>query len=131
MTSIIRLRYLRAFATSTDETWDDQFGSLWPFAEESVAIICACMSAIRKLLSNYLPNIFDMGGSSNKNDVLQFSTYGETRPASLYPMSIVSVERRSKRISTILTGDENLRADAEGIPFRWSVDVSAEPEALA
>ncbi|KAH8750352.1 hypothetical protein F5882DRAFT_487688 [Hyaloscypha sp. PMI_1271] len=137
LTSIIRLRYLRAFATSTDETmsadlrqWDDQSGSLWSFAEESVAIICACMPAVRKLLSNYLPNIFDMGGSSNKNDVLQFSTYGGTRPASPYPMSIVSVERRSKRISTILTGDENLRVDAEGIPFRWSVDVSAEPEAL-
>ncbi|KAH8765692.1 hypothetical protein BGZ57DRAFT_857258 [Hyaloscypha finlandica] len=130
LTSIIRLRYLRAFATSTDETWDDQSGSLWSFAEESVAIICACMPAVRKLLSNYLPNIFDMGGSSNKNDVLQFSTYGGTRPASPYPMSIVSVERRSKRNSTILTGDENLRVDAEGIPFRWSVDVSAEPEAL-
>jgi hypothetical protein len=53
----------------------DQSGSLWSFAEESVAIICACMPAIRKLLSNYLPNIFDMGGSSNKNDVLQFSTF--------------------------------------------------------
>lgn len=89
------------------------------------------MPAIRKLLSNYLPNIFDMGGSSNENDVLQFSTYGETRPASLYPTSIVSVERRSKGISTILTGDENLRADAEGIPFRWSVDVSAVSTAVS
>jgi hypothetical protein len=89
------------------------------------------MPAVRKLLSNYLPNIFDMGGSSNKNDVLQFSTYGGTRPASLYPMSIVSVERRSKRISTILTGDENLRVDAEGIPFRWSVDVSTVSTALS
>jgi hypothetical protein len=41
------------------------------------------------------------------------------------------VERRSKRISTILTGDENLRVDAEGIPFRWSFDVSAVSTALS
>ena len=89
------------------------------------------MPAVRKLLSNFLPNIFDMGGISNKNDVLQFSTYGGTRPASPYPISIVSVERRSMRIPTILTGDENLRVDAEGIPFRWSVDVSAVSTALS
>jgi hypothetical protein len=83
------------------------------------------MPAVRKLLSDYLPNIFDIGGSSNNNNVPRFSTRGGTQPASLYPMSIVSVELRSKRNSKSPTGDENLRVDAEESPFRWRFDVSA------
>ncbi|KAE9364028.1 hypothetical protein N431DRAFT_550668 [Stipitochalara longipes BDJ] len=122
LTSIIRLKYLKAFATSTDETGDDQAGSLWSFAEESVAIICACMPAIRKLLSNYLPNILNLEPNSS---IPQFTTQGGTGPPSLYPISIRSVERRSK---TIFTGDDFLRGvrlDEGASPMRWSFDVSA------
>jgi hypothetical protein len=100
---------------------DDQTGSLWSFAEESVAIICACMPAIRRLLSNYLPNILNLESNC---PIPQFTTQGGKTPPSLYPMSIGSVERRK----TVLTGDDYLKGARleEGVsPLRWSFDVSA------
>jgi hypothetical protein len=100
---------------------DDQTGSLWSFAEESVAIICACMPAIRRLLSNYLPNILNLESNC---PIPQFTTQGGKTPPSLYPMSIGSVERRK----TVLADDEYLRGarlEEGASPLSWSFDISA------
>jgi hypothetical protein len=79
------------------------------------------MPAIRRLLSNYLPNILDLEPNSS---IPQFTTNDETKPPSLYPLSVVSVERRK----TVLADDDYLRGArlVEGVsPLRWGFDVSA------
>lgn len=95
LTSIIRMNYLHKFATSTDQTWDNQEGSMWSLAEQGVAMICACLPAIRKLLSDYLPDIFDIDGSMSSSET----------PSYVYPLSTPFSKRRSRRCS-VLTGDE-------------------------
>jgi hypothetical protein len=78
------------------------------------------MPAIRKLLSNYLPNIFGMGASHNtNNNIPTFST----RPPSLHPMSIRSVDMQ-RRSRMRFTGDDMFRGEG-GNPSRCSLDVSA------
>ncbi|KAF8861864.1 hypothetical protein BDZ45DRAFT_671444 [Acephala macrosclerotiorum] len=58
ITSIVRLKYLVDFAKSTDPTWDNAIPVIWSFLEICVMIICACLPAIRVLLSRILPSIF-------------------------------------------------------------------------
>ncbi|KUJ12789.1 uncharacterized protein LY89DRAFT_558860, partial [Mollisia scopiformis] len=57
ITSIVRLKYLVDFAKSTDPTWDNAIPVIWSFLEICVAIICACLPAIRAILSRYLPSV--------------------------------------------------------------------------
>jgi hypothetical protein len=146
LTSIIRLNYLHTFASSTDETCrqperktingtktdlevgDNQEGSLWSLAEQSVAMMCACMPAIRKLLSSYWPTVFGFQSCTT-------ATLESPRPLSLYPLSTISSKRRR---STIMTGDEVFRPNNEeiyavvepangfGSPFRCTFEASEE-----
>lgn len=84
LTSILRLPSLHDFATSEDQTCKDssaviratidiylghdQKGSLWSLAEQSVAIICACVPAIRLLLASHLPKMFNFDEPSRGED---------------------------------------------------------------
>ncbi|KAI6715752.1 integral membrane protein [Diplocarpon mali] len=65
VTSGIRLKYLVDFATSKDPTYlpltgDNALPAIWSFVEICVALICACLPAIRALLSRWFPKIFDL-----------------------------------------------------------------------
>ncbi|KAK0126803.1 hypothetical protein ONS95_008382 [Cadophora gregata] len=69
ITSGIRLKYLVAFATSKDPTYlpltgDNSLPAIWSFVELCVALICACLPAMRALLSRWLPAIFDLASQS-------------------------------------------------------------------
>jgi hypothetical protein len=85
------------------------------------------MPAIRKLLSNYLPNIFDMGASpaDNNNDINMPSFATRSAP-SLYPTSTWSIDVNGKRMKARFTGDGDIRLEADGIgiPDRDSLEVS-------
>ncbi|KAE9367303.1 hypothetical protein N431DRAFT_561324 [Stipitochalara longipes BDJ] len=63
--SIVRLKYLVTFATSNDLPWDNAIPSIWSFVEICVATICACLPAIRLLLSRYLPALFSSAAPSS------------------------------------------------------------------
>lgn len=85
------------------------------------------MPAIRKLLSNYLPNIFDMAASpSNNNDHNNMPTFATKSAPSSYPMSIWSVDLNGERRKTRFTGDGDIRLEADGIVFpgRDSLEIS-------
>lgn len=85
------------------------------------------MPAIRKLLSNYLPNIFDIAASpSNNNDDNNMPTFATRSTPSSYPMSVWSVDVHGERRKTRFTGDGDIRleADGTGIPGRDSLEVS-------
>lgn len=68
---------------------------MWSLAEQGVAMICACLPAIRKLLSCYLPDIFDIDSSTSSSEA----------PPYIYPLSTPFPKRRSRR-ATIITVDE-------------------------
>ncbi|PVH82275.1 hypothetical protein DL98DRAFT_620272 [Cadophora sp. DSE1049] len=72
ITSGIRLKYLVAFATSKDPTYlpltgDNALPAIWSFVEICVALICACLPAMRALLSRWFPSVFDLASPSTLN----------------------------------------------------------------
>jgi hypothetical protein len=66
ITSIIRLKFIVSFGSSKDTTWDSITPALWSLIEINVAMICACLPAIRALLSKVLPSIFDIGSEKSR-----------------------------------------------------------------
>ncbi|KAK0118432.1 hypothetical protein ONS95_012718 [Cadophora gregata] len=105
LTSILRLPSLHAFATSTDQTWDNQTGSLWSLAEQSVAMICACMPAIRRLLASHLPNIFNLDGFSR--DANNDARRSPRKPPSLFRLTSLF----SSQGTTITAGSQAQDSD--------------------
>ncbi|PBP25065.1 integral membrane protein [Diplocarpon rosae] len=70
VTSGIRLKYLVDFAISKDPSYlpltgDNALPAIWSFVEISVALTCACLPAIRALLSRWFPTIFDLASPSS------------------------------------------------------------------
>ncbi|KXJ88215.1 hypothetical protein Micbo1qcDRAFT_19083 [Microdochium bolleyi] len=56
--SILRLQYIVTFATTRNPTQDFVPVGIWSVVEVSVGIICACLPALRSLLSRVLPRVF-------------------------------------------------------------------------
>ncbi|KAH9217809.1 hypothetical protein DL95DRAFT_521917 [Leptodontidium sp. 2 PMI_412] len=116
LTSILRLPYLHDFATSTDQTWDNQTGSLWSLAEQSVAMICACMPSIRILLASYFPKIFNIDDRSRReNDDARRET---RKPPSLFHLTSIF----SSQGTTIAAGTQTETSDTE-----WGFSMDGTP----
>ncbi|KAH8663482.1 hypothetical protein BGZ60DRAFT_68516 [Tricladium varicosporioides] len=64
VTSMVRMKYIVNFATTSDPTWDNVPAINWSFFEICIATICACLPATRALLSRYLPSLFSISHSS-------------------------------------------------------------------
>lgn len=58
ITSIIRTSHISAFGDPVDPSWDNIDTSIWSLIENSVAVICAALPALRPLLSRYVPILF-------------------------------------------------------------------------
>lgn len=58
LVAIIRLQYILHFAQSSNVTMDFVDIGIWSTIEVNVGIICACMPAMRSLLSRVLPKAF-------------------------------------------------------------------------
>ncbi|KAK3487520.1 uncharacterized protein B0T23DRAFT_446287 [Neurospora hispaniola] len=65
MISIIRLHSLLAFQPSTNVTWDYYPVAVWSAVEYHVAVICACLPAMRQLLVRVFPILESNVGKSN------------------------------------------------------------------
>jgi len=61
--SVLRLNALhRVFFRSIDQTYDDVY--VWANMELTLAVVCACVPALRPLVSKYLPHIFSTAAES-------------------------------------------------------------------
>ncbi|OCL10124.1 hypothetical protein AOQ84DRAFT_289897, partial [Glonium stellatum] len=56
--STLRLQSLVAISNSTDPTFDNPPAATWSSIETNVGLICACLPALRPLLSRLFPRVF-------------------------------------------------------------------------
>ncbi|KAK6517555.1 hypothetical protein TWF281_004205 [Arthrobotrys megalospora] len=63
--SILRLRFLILLSKSMDPTWDQPATAYWSAIEMNISIVCACLPALKPLVSLIAPSIFGTvaGGS--------------------------------------------------------------------
>ncbi|KAE9378911.1 hypothetical protein N431DRAFT_499610 [Stipitochalara longipes BDJ] len=111
ITSIVRLHFIVRFANSSDPTWDDVDTAIWSTLEFSVAMVCACLPAIRALFSRWLPSVF---GSTNIA-----SSNGRDKSDPGQPSESVDISHRLRRLQKIgpsynkrvVTPDDELLCD--------------------
>jgi hypothetical protein len=87
---MVRLKYLAEFAKTTDASYDNTIPVLWSIVEICIAIMCACLPALRALFSHYLPKLFPNMSTRAGN-----SQYQQQEP------SLNSVAKGSGGITTI------------------------------
>ncbi|KAF4628469.1 hypothetical protein G7Y89_g9682 [Cudoniella acicularis] len=56
--SIVRFRFLIGFGAHVDTTWENVDAFAWSVIENSFALICACLPALRPIISIMLPRVF-------------------------------------------------------------------------
>ncbi|EWC48026.1 hypothetical protein DRE_02605 [Drechslerella stenobrocha 248] len=62
--SILRLRFLIILSKSTDPTWDQPATAYWSAIEMNISIVCACLPALKPLVSVIAPSIFGSAPTS-------------------------------------------------------------------
>ncbi|OBT94023.2 hypothetical protein VE01_07074 [Pseudogymnoascus verrucosus] len=78
VTSMVRLKYIFSYQVqSLDATWGSIDVVIWSILEVYTAVICACLVAIRPLLTKYMPTVFQ--------STLAKSTYSIFRPCKMNP----------------------------------------------
>lgn len=77
--SILRLRELVTFSSSTNPSWDQLDLAYWSTVELNVGIICTCLPSIRLILLRLFPRI--IGSSISRNKSYEDRTEGYEYPS--------------------------------------------------
>lgn len=87
--SIIRLKSLVEFSTTTNATYDNVPTAYWSVLEAFVGIFCSCMPAMRRFLATFFPACF---GSTNQS-------YGSKNKYASTPNAVVSSRGKHTHLS--------------------------------
>ncbi|KAM3416072.1 hypothetical protein BST61_g9557 [Cercospora zeina] len=101
--SIIRLQVLIKFGKAKNFTWEYMPLAYWTAMELHLAVVCACMPAIRNLLRRYNPRL--MGASTNAGSVEWISRNKQSTNRSA----------NSKRKSGTIDSEQGVESDHEQI----------------
>ncbi|KAK6338514.1 hypothetical protein TWF730_002577 [Orbilia blumenaviensis] len=71
--SILRLRFLIILSKSSDPTWDQPATAYWSAIEMNISIVCACLPALKPLVSLIAPSIF--GTTANGSQPPSYRDY--------------------------------------------------------
>ena len=99
VTSMVRLKYLAEFAKTTDASYDNTIPVLWSILEISIAIICACLPALRALFSHYLPRVFpnmSTHGGNSQYHQHEASSNSHVKGSAVNSTTISSISSKSK-----------------------------------
>lgn len=64
---MVRLKYMSKYGDPADPTWDNVDISIWSVIENAVAVICACLPALRPLLNRLVPQMFSSTHSATRS----------------------------------------------------------------
>ncbi|KAF2835883.1 hypothetical protein M501DRAFT_941205 [Patellaria atrata CBS 101060] len=70
LVGILRFENLTRIEKSFDPTYDNAPGAMWSAIEDNVGIICACLPAMRPLLSKIMPTFFPGSSAERSNNYM-------------------------------------------------------------
>ncbi|ELQ34429.1 hypothetical protein OOU_Y34scaffold00766g8 [Pyricularia oryzae Y34] len=146
LTSIIRLKYVHLFGNTKDESWENVDVLIWSIMEVSVAVVCACLPALRPLFLK-VPGFFTSNGSkggsssgvatpaknnsSNNNTPVRADVKGTRGSGASSTADGYSSRRPSTsafRGARARPGFEDLSMDRDEVPFATRGAVERAPE---
>ncbi|EPS38843.1 hypothetical protein H072_7393 [Dactylellina haptotyla CBS 200.50] len=135
--SILRLRFLIILSKSMDPTWDQPATAYWSAIEMNISIVCACLPALKPLISLVAPSIFGTTATGS-----QPPSYGDYRHRSKkissgggHGRNFSDKTRRSRSGHGVTTTDEELEMGFQDIEIsggrvqRYSVNQGEETSA--
>ncbi|RDW77905.1 hypothetical protein BP5796_05757 [Coleophoma crateriformis] len=100
ITSIVRLRFLITFGNSKDPTWDNVTPAIWSLIEINVAMICACLPAIRVIVVHWIPSLgFESIASATPSN--SKSNASSSNPGTQHPSRLDTLEEGHELSNTV------------------------------
>ncbi|KAI0137049.1 CFEM domain-containing protein [Xylariales sp. AK1849] len=124
LVSVIRLRSLIEFGTTTNVTQDYVEVGYWSTIEVPVGVICACMPAVRSLFSTVFPSMF----GSTRRDKYDYGSQGLSSRTSAMPKlssTANSTQIRIKQEWTVMSNPVDNRSDVELVSFEQQAAAEA------
>ncbi|KAK6526549.1 hypothetical protein TWF694_005131 [Orbilia ellipsospora] len=118
--SILRLRFLIKLSQSTDPTWDQPATAYWSAIEMNISIVCACLPALKPLITLIAPSAFDTTGAASKGPSYgDYHHSGRKITSGSYARNTSDRVRRSRREhGVITTTDEELEMGFQDVDIR-------------
>ncbi|RDW85256.1 hypothetical protein BP6252_02846 [Coleophoma cylindrospora] len=100
ITSIVRLRFLITFGNSKDPTWDNVTPAIWSLVEINVAMICACLPAIRVIIVRWIPALgLESTASATRSN--SKSNASSSNPGTRQPSQLDTVQEGHELSNTV------------------------------
>jgi hypothetical protein len=131
ITGILRLHALYVATISTDLTYDNIDAATWSAAELNVAIMCACVPALRPVISMIFPRLLSSTMRNPSNTYGRTAQYGRSNKRSSYVRHDSVVELSNTRhVHSEVSRDDTISFDRNQHPSsihvknEWSVQES-------
>ncbi|KAJ6260788.1 hypothetical protein Dda_5017 [Drechslerella dactyloides] len=122
--SILRLRFLIILSRSMDPTWDQPATAYWSAIEMNISIVCACLPALKPLVSLVAPSVF--GGSAPASNPPSYRDYRNGGAKKIGGWSFSDKFKRNRSGTT--TYDDELELGTQGVNISGGADTPAEHE---
>ncbi|KAK6360014.1 hypothetical protein TWF696_001135 [Orbilia brochopaga] len=124
--SILRLRFLIILSRSMDPTWDQPATAYWSAIEMNISIVCACLPALKPLVSLVAPTIF---GSTPASNPPSYRDYRNGRAKKIGAWSLSDTfKTKSSRATTTMDDELELGTQDVHIVGGTGTDTPADPE---
>ncbi|KAF3902088.1 hypothetical protein ABW21_db0201828 [Orbilia brochopaga] len=123
--SILRLRFLIILSRSMDPTWDQPATAYWSAIEMNISIVCACLPALKPLVSLVAPSIF--GTTPAASNPPSYRDYRNARAKKVGGWSFSDAFKTNSQSGTT-TMDDELELGPRAVHIAGGTDTPAEPE---
>ncbi|KAF3912468.1 hypothetical protein ABW20_dc0104410 [Dactylellina cionopaga] len=120
--SILRLRFLIILSKSMDPTWDQPATAYWSAIEMNISIVCACLPALKPLMSLVAPSVFGTTATGSQPPSYRDYRHGSKKIGSGGGRNFSDKIRRSRSGAGITTTDEDVELGFQDIEISGGRD---------
>lgn len=126
--SAVRIAFIRDLENGprpSDNTWNDVDTYVWSAMENSLALICACLPALKPVVTMLVPKVFgSLNKSSENSEPPEQPNIPSVKSKRRKPLGIETIPLSTKASSGTFTTiiDTDSQGDEENAPGGWRMD---------